>query len=266
MQFFFILIAIIVCMDSKIPISKHSFIVIAHRGNHENAPENTIAAFKNAIKIGADYVEVDLRTSKDSQLVVMHDATLDRMTNTRGLVNQFTFDTLNKIQVYNKTHPEFGFHSIPLFEDVLAECKGKIYIYLDFKNASVKQTYQLLLKYKMEHQVVVYINSINQLLEWKKLAPKIPLMLSLPENVQNKASLEKFTSQNSFDILDGNFQQYNNELVKTAFELNKPIWADIQSFNEGVSDWDKAIGLGIKALQTDHPSTLIAYLKEKKIR
>lgn len=266
MQFFFILIPIIFFMESRIPVSKHSFIVIAHRGNHENAPENTIAAFKNAIKIGVDYVEVDLRTSKDSQLVVMHDPTLDRMTDSKGLVNQFTWDTLNKIKVYNKTHPEFGFHSIPLFEDVLAECKGKIYIYLDFKNASVMQTYQLLLKYKMEHQVVVYINSINQLLEWNKLAPKIPLIISLPENVQNKASLEKFTSQNSFDILDGNFQQYNNELIKTALELNKPIWADIQSFNEGVSDWDKAIGLGIKALQTDHPSTLTAYLKEKKIR
>lgn len=266
MQFFFMLIPILVFIESKIPIPKHSYIVIAHRGNHENAPENTIAAYKNAIQIGVDYVEVDLRTSKDSQLVVMHDATLDRMTDAKGLVNQFTMDTLKKIKVYNKTHPEYGFHHIPLFEDVLAECKGKIYIYLDFKNASVKQTYQLLLKYKMEKQVVVYINSMNQLLEWNKLAPQIPLMVSLPENVQSKASLEIFTSQNIFDILDGNFQQYNNELVKTAMELNKPIWADIQSFNEGVSDWDRAIGLGIKALQTDHPSSLIAYLKEKKIR
>ncbi len=266
MQFLFILIPMLAFWESKIPISKHSFVVIAHRGNHENAPENTIAAYENAIKIGVDYVEVDLRTSKDSQLVVMHDATLDRMTDAKGLVNQFTMDTLKKIKVYNKTHPEYGFHHIPLFEDVLAECKGKIYIYLDFKNASVKQTYQLLLKYKMEKQVVVYINSINQLFEWNKLAPQIPLMVSLPENVQNKASLEKFTSQNSFDILDGNFQLYNKELVKTALELNKPIWADIQSYNEGVTEWDRAIGLGIKALQTDHPSSLIAFLKEKKIR
>jgi glycerophosphoryl diester phosphodiesterase len=253
-------------MESKIPITKNAFIVIAHRGNHENAPENTLAAFKDAIKIGADYVEVDLRTSKDSQLVVMHDASLDRMTDTKGLVSQYTLDSLKKIQVYNKAVPELGFHSIPLFEEVLAECKGKIYIYLDFKNASVQQTHQLLLKYKMEKQVVVYINSMNQLLEWNQIAPQIPLMVSLPNNVQNKASLEKFASQFSFDILDGNFQQYNSELVGTARELNKPIWADIQSSNEGVPQWERAIGLGIKALQTDHPSSLIAYLKEKKIR
>jgi glycerophosphoryl diester phosphodiesterase len=266
MQFILILIWFLVFVESKIPISKHAFIVIAHRGNHENAPENTIAAFKNAIKIGVDYVEVDLRTSKDSQLVVMHDATLDRMTDAKGLVSQFTWDTLKKMQVYDKAHPEFGFHSLPLFEEVLAACKGKIYIYLDFKNASVLQTYQLLLKYKMEKQVVVYINSINQLLEWNKLAPHVPLMVSLPGNVQNKASLEKFVSQYNFDILDGNFQQYNTELVKTAIELNKPIWADIQSSNEGSQQWDKATDLGIMALQTDHPSSLIAYLKDKKIR
>lgn len=266
MQFLFILIPMLAFLESKIPISKHSFVVIAHRGNHENVPENTIAAFKNAIKIGADYVEVDLRTSKDSQLVVMHDATLDRMTDTKGLVSQFTIDSLKKMKVYNKIHPEYGFHNIPLFEEVLAVCKGKIYIYLDFKNASVKQTYELLLKYKMEKQVVVYINSNNQLLEWNNLAPQIPLMVSLPDNVQNKTSLEKFTTQYTFDILDGNFQQYNIELVKTALELNKPIWADIQSSNEGVADWNKAIGLGIKALQTDHPSSLITFLKEIKIR
>jgi len=137
-------------MGTKIPISKHSFIVIAHRGNHENAPENTILAFKNAVAIEADYVEVDLRTTKDSQLVVMHDATLDRMTDAKGLISQFTLDSLRKLKVYNKAHPEFGFHNIPLLEEVLAECKGHIYIYLDFKNASVRQTYQLLLKYQME--------------------------------------------------------------------------------------------------------------------
>lgn len=266
MPLFFLLIPFLVFMESKIPISKHAFIVIAHRGNHENAPENTILAFKNAVAIGADYVEVDLRTTKDSQLVVMHDATLDRMTDAKGLVSQFTQDSLRKMKVYNKIHPEFGFHSIPLFEEVLAECKGRIYIYLDFKNASVKQTYQLLLKYQMEKQVVVYINSVNQLLEWNNLAPQIPLMVSLPDNVQNRVSLEKFATQYSFDILDGNFQQYNSELVKTAKDLNKPIWADIQSPNEGILQWDQAIGLGIVALQTDHPSSLIAYLKERKIR
>lgn len=266
MQFFFIWISFLFFIESKITKPKHAFIIIAHRGNHEKAPENTIAAFENAIQIGVDYVEIDLRTSKDSQLVVMHDATLDRMTDSKGLVSQCSFDSLKKIKVYNKEHPDFGFHSIPLFEDVLVICKSKINIYLDFKNASVQQAYQLLVKHQMEKHVVVYINSITQLFEWNKIAPQIPLILSLPKNVQNKESLEKFTAQYDFDILDGNFEQYNSEMIKTARELNKPIWADIQSSNEGSQEWNKAVGVGLMALQTDHPSALIAYLKRRKIR
>jgi glycerophosphoryl diester phosphodiesterase len=59
---------------NPMPAPRHPYIVVAHRGDHEHAPENTLAAFANAIKAGVDYVEIDLRTTVDSQLVIMHDA------------------------------------------------------------------------------------------------------------------------------------------------------------------------------------------------
>lgn len=268
MHFILLLVQLFVLpiRPTELPRSKHKIIVIAHRGNHENAPENTIAAYKNAINIGVDYIEIDLRTSKDSQLVVMHDATLDRMTDSKGVLSQFTLDSLQLIPVYNKAHPEFGLHKIPLFEEVLVECKGKVNIYLDFKNASVKQTYELLHHYNMERQVVVYVNSMNQLVEWKKLAPQIPIMVSLPKNIIDITSLESFIRQFDFEILDGDFQQYSKEMVLKAKDLNRPVWADIQSSNEGFEKWNMAIELGLKALQTDHPSRLIQYLKDRNFR
>jgi glycerophosphoryl diester phosphodiesterase len=85
---FFLFLAIQVAAQAQItlPESQNKLVVIAHRGNHVDFPENTIASFKEAIKAGADYVEVDLRTSRDGHLVVVHDATVDRTTNGKGKV------------------------------------------------------------------------------------------------------------------------------------------------------------------------------------
>ena len=61
----------------SLPKSKHGFIIIAHRGSHLNKPENTIAAIEEAIVFGADYVEIDLRTTHDGQLVLLHNDRVD---------------------------------------------------------------------------------------------------------------------------------------------------------------------------------------------
>jgi glycerophosphoryl diester phosphodiesterase len=135
---------IVYSQKAPIPKSKNAFVVISHRGNHVAAQENTLAAFQNAINVGADYVEIDLRTSKDSQLVIMHDATVNRMTNGIGKVSDLTWAELKQLKVIDKNHPEWAEKSIPLFSEVLKLCKGKINIYLDFKNAVVNASYQAL--------------------------------------------------------------------------------------------------------------------------
>ena len=86
-----------------LPPVKNEFIVVAHRGSHQHLPENTLEAFEQAIKEGADYVEIDLRTSKDNELVIMHDATVDRITTGKGVVKEITLDNLKilKIKIEN---------------------------------------------------------------------------------------------------------------------------------------------------------------------
>jgi glycerophosphoryl diester phosphodiesterase len=91
---------------NPLPEPKHQFIVVCHRGDHEHAPENTQTAYANAIKAGADYVEIDLRTTADSQLVIMHDASVDRMTTGTGQVKDLTWDQLKQLKVKDKSHPE----------------------------------------------------------------------------------------------------------------------------------------------------------------
>ena len=244
----------------------HNFIVIAHRGDHTNAPENTILAYKNAIKIGADFIEVDLRTTQDSQLVVMHDGTINRMTGLNGSIQNISFDSLRTLAIRESKHLEWGNHQIPSFKEVLKLSKRKINIYLDFKNASAKAAYTEILEAGMENNVIVYINSPKQFIDWRNVAPKMPLMISLPEKVNTKEALFQALDKYKVDLLDGNYSEYNVETVAAAKEKNTPIWADIQSVDENPILWDKAINLSLQGLQTDHPKALIEYLKKKGIR
>src|SRR5258708_9235592 len=73
--------------------------VIAHRGEHLNHTENTLAAFQAAIDLGADYFELDVRTTKDGKLVLMHDGTVDRTTNGKGEVANLTIDERRALEV-----------------------------------------------------------------------------------------------------------------------------------------------------------------------
>lgn len=248
-----------------IPTCKNKFVIIAHRGNHVAAPENTLQAYQNAIEEGVDYIEIDLRTTKDSVLVIMHDSKIDRMTNSKGFVRDFLFDSLRQIKVRNADQPTWGEHIIPSFEEVLQLCKGKINIYLDFKEASVAATYESIKRAGMEKNMVVYINSITQFKEWRNIAPEMPLIVSLPQKIKTKQEIVELLSTFKVDILDGSFLEYNAETVNGATEKGIPIWADIQSPNEA-QFWNKAILIGLNGLQTDHPKELIDYLKSKNIR
>lgn len=71
--------------------------VIAHRGNRAHAPENTIESFRQAVAAGADAIEFDLRLSRDGEVVVFHDPTLDRTTDAAGLVDMHTLDQLKEL-------------------------------------------------------------------------------------------------------------------------------------------------------------------------
>ncbi|MFD0794542.1 glycerophosphodiester phosphodiesterase family protein [Mucilaginibacter litoreus] len=250
---------------NPIPKPKHQFTVIAHRGDHVKYPENTLEAYLEAIKNGADYVEIDLRTTKDSVLISMHDGNISRMTGEPGNIKDLTFETIRSLKVQSKNTQDTTAYHIPAFEDILKTCKDKIYIYLDFKDASVPATYAALRKYHMEKQVIVYINSFDQLERWRKLAPKIPLMLSLPDSAKNINDIKAFIHQTHPDVLDGNWKTYNTEMLEYLTSQRIPVWPDIQSANED-QHWPDAVKLGFKSLQTDHPAALIEYLTKKGLR
>jgi glycerophosphoryl diester phosphodiesterase len=247
------------------PTPRHKFIVIAHRGEHVIYPENTLTAYAEAIKNEADYVEIDLRTTKDGQLVSMHDATVNRMTEGKGNVSDLTLDEIKQLHVKSRDSIDKTVYRIPTFEEILKLCKAKIYIYIDYKRADVAIVYAMLKNYGMEKQVLVYINNPQQFVDWRKIATGMPLMVSLPSDVKDETGIKAFIDKVKPDILDGGWKEYTAEMVLLAKATHLTVWPDIQGFNEA-QDWNTAIVKGFTGLQTDHPAALIKFLKEKGLR
>lgn len=256
----------IFAQPAKLPVKKHGLVVIAHRGDHTAAPENTLTAYRNAISHGVDYVEIDLRTAKDGSLVIMHDASIDRMTNGHGAVRDFTLPELKNLVVADKAHPQWAAETIPSFEEVLSLCRNKAYIYLDFKDASVRACLDAIRNFGMERSIVVYINSAEQYHQWHVLAPEMPLMLSLPDSARTVQSLTAFLQNNAISVLDGSADDYTLELAQAAKKMGMQVWPDIQSPEESATTWSEALFKGFAGLQTDHPKQLIEFLLQKKIR
>jgi glycerophosphoryl diester phosphodiesterase len=249
----------------SLPKSKNKIVVIAHRGDHTIAPENSLLAIENAIHDGADFVELDIRTTKDGQLILMHDATVDRMTNGHGKINELSFDSIRVLKLFNKNINNPDTFQVPTFEEALKLCKNKINIYLDFKAANVQQVYDEIIKANMQNNIVVYINAPNQYLDWRKQAPNMPLILSLNTKISDSVAMVQYLNKINIDILDGNWNEYTQQTVKAAFLKGVPVWADMQAANEDEVYWKKGVELGLLGIQTDHPKELVQYFRKLKL-
>src|SRR5882724_9731275 len=94
-------------------------VAISHRGEHLHHPENTMPAFQEAVRVGADYFEVDVRTTSDGKLVLMHDGTADRTTSGKGDIAKMTFDEVRALDAGAKFGKEFADTRVPTFDEVL---------------------------------------------------------------------------------------------------------------------------------------------------
>ena len=109
-------------------------LVIAHRGASGNAPENTMAAFKKAVALGANFIETDLQLSRDARLVAIHDATVNRTTNGQGTVHDMTLTELRRLDAGSWFGSEFAGERIPTLDEILAfSKKHDVVFYLEIK-------------------------------------------------------------------------------------------------------------------------------------
>ena len=109
-------------------------LAIAHRGASGYAPENTFAAFRKAVAMGAAFIETDLQLSRDARFVAIHDPTVNRTTNGQGSVNEMTLADLRRLDAGSWFGSEFAGERIPTLEEIFDfSKKHDVVFYLEMK-------------------------------------------------------------------------------------------------------------------------------------
>lgn len=151
----------------------------AHRGASGYAPENTLEAFEKAIELKADGIELDVQLTKDGELVIIHDETVDRVSDGRGWVKDFTFEELRSLNV-NKRFPEYGNVQIPSLEEVYQLVKqSSLVINVELKNGVIfykeleEKVIELTSKYELQERVIYSSFNHYSVMRLKKLEPSV---------------------------------------------------------------------------------------------
>lgn len=151
-----------------------------HRGYSGNYPENTMLAFQKAIEVGAAGIELDVQFSKDGQLVVIHDETLDRTTTGKGWVKDHTLAELKSLDASYKFTGQFGFNPIPTLDEVLEfmsdkdaltniELKTGVFEYEGIEKAVL----ECIRKHNVSEKVIISSFNHYSVLKIQRLAPDL---------------------------------------------------------------------------------------------
>lgn len=232
--------------------------VVAHRGGSLLAPENTLAAVKNAIKTGVERIEMDVRQTKDNVTVVIHDRKINRTTNGKGNVENFLFSELVSYDAGKKFSKECTGEKIPSLEEVLTLIHGKCVLLIEIKNENnnypgiEKDVVRLIKKYKAEKYCVVQSFSYNSLLKVYKACPTIKtgmLYVKLPmkEIIKGEVQLD-FISE-----ININYSYAGKKTVDFIHGLNKKVFVWTVNKPEHMK---KMIKNGVDGIITDDPATL----------
>ncbi len=245
--------------------AKNHILVCAHRSYHKNAPENSLQSITNAIDANIDFVEIDVRTTKDKLLVLMHDDTINRVTTGKGLVKDYTYAELQAFDL--KIGDSVTNQKIPLLEDALKLAKGKVIPNLDLKAVDYKQLYNMLVKHNMQHEVISFIGKkqkVMEMLEIDSLYAVLPISKTMDDMEfyykNTKSSLQHFND----DTYTKAYMDWIHERDELVF-INS-LWDEDEEFGVGnTASMDSVIALKPAIIQTDHPKLLVDYLRSKQL-
>ncbi len=260
-------------------INHNKVLVVAHRGDWRNAPENSLQAIQNCIDMGVDMVEIDLKRTKDGEIIVMHDKTLERTATGKGLIKSITLDSISKLHLKNgygmATH-----YKIPTLKEALTICKGKILVFLDKGYQYIPEAMKIVKELEMENQVffegkvpIETLKSKYKALEDLNYMPRVNLSLS------DKVYLDSYLNQKKQSIFIFSFKKKAVSDMKYAIEYIKEVqgkvmlttlwdstcggYTDDLALIDPDENWGKVIDLGADLICTDRPMELIVYLRQK---
>jgi glycerophosphoryl diester phosphodiesterase len=265
------------------PSSKY-VVVVAHRGDWRNYPENSLPAIESCIRMGVDMMELDLKLTKDSVLVLSHDHTLNRCTTGSGRISDYTYEEIRQFDL--KAGHGIGRPGIkmPTLREALEVCKDRIVVNVD----QGYDYYDLVLAITEELGVTdqILIKSGRSLSEVRaKLEEHPHNMMYMP--VVTAAAAEKMPAFNDYIAADEPLLAYElcfgelNDDVRTAARRIlddgsklwvNTIWASLcGGYEDDAADaaedpgtvYGPILDLGTSIIQSDRPQLLINYLESK---
>lgn len=263
-------------------------MVVAHRGCWAHAPENSIAAIDDCIEMGVDVVEIDLRLTADGQIILMHDRTLKRTTETDRAVSELGVDELAQLQLRQGEGGEgaaLTAERIPTLRDVLAHVDGRVVLDLDIKSDIEEMAPLLLADLRAENacgETLVPIvasageitGPIADLIEcagyMPNLRPHMGPMRTVIESYRDLQPVAVAVRFSDWAELEAG--------ASAAGEIGARLWVNTLSAHHaaGLVDadaledpdalWGRLHANGVNMIQTDEPAALIAYLRQQGLR
>lgn len=242
-------------------------LVAAHRGDHMEAPENSILSFEHAIRYGTAIVELDIRNSSNDSLMIIHDSSVDRTTQGTGMVEEMSYDKLRELSLINDYTFEATAWKIPTLFESLSALKGELLIDLDIKCDKIQEIYATVEKLDMMDQVLFFCDEadMNYVLSQDPKAMVMPRARSMEELEQ----LMKKYDPKVIHIDDSNFDIPEAVALIRSYSKRCRVWANalgnrdteaIQGSDEGILELRK---LGVDVIQTDLPRYVFTLMEDK---
>jgi glycerophosphoryl diester phosphodiesterase len=227
--------------------------VTAHRGDHHRAPENTLAAVREAIAAGADFAEIDVQLSKDGILVVTHDSDFSRMAGVAKRVWDLTYAEIRALPLGAKSAPEFAQEVTPTLDEVLTVASNRIRLNLELKYYGdhqprlAERVVEAVRAHGMSDQVIIQCLEYEPLQEIRRLAPKIPIGYLLSVNASHPGRLD-------VDFLGVALNRATGAFVQAAHRRGQRVhvWTV-----DKPADMDRLIALGVDDLITNEPAEAV---------
>jgi glycerophosphoryl diester phosphodiesterase len=222
-----------------------------HRGANRYAPENTLPAIELAAELGADYIEIDVRTTKDGGLVLLHDRTLDRTTTGKGPVAEWAADDVAKLDAGAWFGKPYVGAKVPTFAEALTAMGHRSHGYLDCKEIAPERLAAVLRERKLADGSVVYqsVDYLRKLKQFEPAARGLPPLRAVAD-FDSVASVEPY----GFDVT---WRILSKELIDRSHAKGIKVFSDAIGLHESIADYRRAIEWGIDVIQTDHPARVL---------
>ena len=223
-------------------------MISCHRGANRYAPENTLPAIREAARLGADFAEIDIRTTRDGRTILMHDGTVNRTTNGKGSVRDLTFEKVTALTAGAWFGgKQFRETRVPSFEDGLTALGDKMGVYLDAKDIAPELLIAAIQKHGLSQRHVVY-QSVQYCEKLRTLDPTVRTLppLGRLDELDNVAAIKPYGVDAQWSILSKN-------MIDECHRRGIKVFSDALGQNENVAQYQKAIKWGIDCIQTDYP-------------